>query len=60
MLRCPLYNPIRDKFLSLFENVVLKSLESFFQWDHQIDISPYLTEAIALHHSRELASLKPL
>ena len=31
-----LYNPIRDKFPSLFENAVLESFESFFQWDHQV------------------------
>ena len=30
VLECPLYNPIRDKFSSLFENVVLGSLKSFF------------------------------
>ena len=58
MLECPLYNPIRDKFPSIFKNVVLGSLKSFFH-DHQVDISLYLTEATALRHSRELASLKP-
>ena len=59
MLECPLYKPIRDKFPSLFENVVLGSLKYFFQLDHQVDISLYLKEATALHQSRELASLKP-
>ena len=59
VLECPLYNSIRDKFQSLFENVVLGSLKSFFQLDHQVDISLYLTEATALRHSRELAGLTP-
>jgi hypothetical protein len=59
MLESPLYNPIRDKFPSPFENVVSGSLESFFQLDHQVDINLYLTEATALCHSRKLASLKP-
>ena len=34
VLECPLYNYIRDDFPSLFENVVLESLKSFFQLDH--------------------------
>ena len=52
MLECPLYNSIRDtRFQSLFEKVVLGSLESFFQLDQQVDISFYLTKATALHHS---------
>ena len=59
MLECPLYNPIRDKFPSIFENVVLGSLQSFFQLDQRVNISLFLTEATALYHSRELTSLKP-
>ena len=59
VLECPLYNPIRDKFPSLFENVVLGNLKSFFEFDHQVDNSLYLTEATALYHSRELAGVKP-
>jgi hypothetical protein len=55
----PLYDFIRDKFQSLFENVVTWSLMSLFQLDHQVDISLYLIEATALHHSRELADLTP-
>ena len=54
-----MFYPTRDKFPSLLENVVLGSLESFFQLDHQMDINLYLMEATALCHSRELASLKP-
>ena len=52
-----LYNFIKDKWQSLFENVVLGNLKSFFQLDHQVDVSLYLTDAIALHHPKELASL---
>ena len=59
MLECPLYNPIRDKFSLLFQNVVLGSLESFFKLDQQDDISLYLTEATALRHSRELVGFEP-
>ena len=53
MLESPLYNPMRYTFPSLFENVV------FFQLDHQVDISFYLTKVTTLGHSRELASLEP-
>ena len=59
MLECPLYNPIRDKFPSLFENVVPRSLKSFFPLDQQVKISLYLTKATTLRHSKELSSLKP-
>ena len=59
MLECPLYNPIRDKLSSPFEKVVRGRLSSFFHLDHQIDISLYLTMAIALCHSRELVGLRP-
>ena len=51
--------PIRDKFPLLFENVVLRSLKSFFQLDCQVDISRYLKEATALCHPRELVGMKP-
>jgi hypothetical protein len=59
VLERPLHNSIRDEFSSLLENVVLGSLKSFFHLDHQVDIDLYLIEASALHHSRELAGLKP-
>ena len=36
-----------------------RNLKSFFQLDHQVDISLYLTEATTPRHSRELAGLKP-
>ena len=39
MLDCPLYYPIRDKFSTPFEDVVLCSLKSFFQLNHQVDIN---------------------
>ena len=55
-----LYNFIKDKLPSIFKNVVLGNLESCFQLDRQVDISRYLTDPIALRHSRELASLEPL
>ena len=51
MLECPLYKPIKDKFPSLFENVILRSLKSFFQLDHHVDISLYL---VRLLHSATL------
>ena len=57
MLECPLCNSIRDKFQSLFEKVVIGCLKSFFQLDHQVEINLYLTEAIALCHSKQLANL---
>ena len=47
---CPLYKTVRDKYPSLFENVVLGSLESFFQLDHQVDINLYIPKVIALCH----------
>ena len=56
-MECHLY--IRDKFPSLFEDVVPGSLTSFFQLDHEVDISLYLIEVTALRHFRELASMKP-
>ena len=59
MLECPIYNPIRDKFPSLYENVVLGSLKTFFPLDHKVDCSLYLTEAIAFCHSKELVGLNP-
>ena len=59
VLECPLNNPISEKFPWIFKNVVLGSLESFFQLDHQVGSSLYLIKAIALRHSRELTGLKP-
>ena len=35
VLECPLYNAIRNRFPSPFENVVPRGLKSFFQIDHQ-------------------------
>ena len=37
-LECSLYNPIRDRCPSLFEDVILESLESLFQLDLFISI----------------------
>ena len=44
---------------SLFHNVVLGSLKSVFQLDHQIDISICLTEATAYCYSRNFAFFTP-
>ena len=52
MLECPYMILLEKKMPSLFGNVVLGSLKSFFQLDHQVDISLYLTEATALRHCR--------
>ena len=41
------------------EQVVLGSLKSVFQLDHQVNISLYLTEATTLHHSKESTGLTP-
>ena len=57
VMECPLYIFVRKNFLSRFENVVLGRLESFFQLDHQVDISLYLKEYTALRHSRKLGFL---
>ena len=54
VLNYPLYNYIRDKFSSLFQNDVEGSLKSCFQSDHQVDITLYLTDATAIHYSREI------
>ena len=59
MSECLLYNPIRDKFSSLFENVVLGSFKSFFQSNQQVNISFYIREATTLRHTRKLIGLKP-
>ena len=48
---------ITDRFLSFSQNVVFAKFKFFFQLDHQVDISLYLTKANALYYYRELASL---
>ena len=48
VLESHLYNPFRNNFLALFENVVLGGLKLLFQLNHQVDISLYLTEATSL------------
>ena len=37
VLECPLYNSIGDRFLSLFQIVVLGNLMSFFQLNHLVN-----------------------
>lgn len=59
MLECSFYDSIRDRFLFLFENAVLRSVESFYQLDHRVDISRYLIEACALCYSKGVAFLTP-
>ena len=55
-----LYNPIRDKFSSLFENVVLGNLKFCFQLDIKLTIASMSRRLrTALCHSRELLGLKP-
>ena len=49
VLVCPLYNFIRDKFISLYVNVSLDNLKSFFWLDHYIDINLCLMEATTLY-----------
>ena len=44
VLECPLHNPIRDKFLLIFEDAILGSLNSYFQYDHEVNINLYLTK----------------
>ena len=59
---CPLYNSIKDKFQTLSENAILLlsiTFKSFFQLDHEVDISLYIMEATTLRHPTELASFKP-
>ena len=61
VLKYPVCKSMSDKFAPLFENVVLRSLKSFFQLKDQVDIRLYLTDsqATTLHHSNELLGLKP-
>ena len=56
---CLLYNSTKIKFPSLFENVVIGSAKSFFQLDHQFEISLYVREATAPNDSRGLPILAP-
>lgn len=60
VLECPLYNPISCKFSSLFENVVLGSLESFFQSDRQVNGSLYLMKAIALQPLQDISRFETI
>ena len=53
VLECPLYNYITNRFPSMFDKVVLDTLKSFFQLDHQTHISLYLTKTTTLSYCRE-------
>jgi hypothetical protein len=59
VLKCPLYNLIRNKFSSSLENVILGNLKSFFQLSQQVDITFDFTKATKLCQSVELASFQP-
>ena len=53
VLECPLYiTPSGIGFNHIFENVVLKSLKSFFQLDHETNISTSMSRR--LPHSTTL------
>ena len=54
-----LYNSTRDRFPSLIQNLVVGSLNSYFQLTYQFDFSHYFTEATALHYYRESTFLTP-
>jgi hypothetical protein len=58
MLDYPLHKSMRNRFAILFENVVLRSLKSFFQLKDQVNICIKFTGATALRHSTKLAGLK--
>ena len=60
VFECSQYNPVKDKFPSLFENVVLGSLESLFESNHQLTLVSISRRLLHVpHHSRELVGLKP-
>ena len=44
---------LETRFPSLFQIMILDSLKSFSQLDHQVDVSFHLTEATALYYFRE-------
>ena len=52
MLKCFLYNFIRNKFQSLLEKVILGNL--YFQLDNKLILS---SKATTFQYSRELANL---
>ena len=58
VMQCPLYTPIKDRYLSLFLNDILRAISNLStNLDHQTESSLYLTHATALCYFRELASL---
>ena len=54
MWECFLYNFIELRFPSLFQNVALGNLKSFYQLDHHVDVDHCFIEVIALCYSREV------
>lgn len=55
----PYISPLKIHFQSLITHVVLGSLKSFCQVDHEVDSSLHLTKATALRHSKKVAILTP-
>jgi hypothetical protein len=49
--------PFRDKFQSLHESVLLGSLKSFFQLDHQVELASISQKTTALYRSKKLVGL---
>ena len=47
MLECPLYNSIRERFASQFQNVELGSLK-FYHFDHHVHINHCLSSSMKL------------
>jgi hypothetical protein len=56
----PLHDFVRDKYSLLFEIVVLGGSRRSSNWTSKFTSVFHLTGVIALHRSREIASLKPL
>ena len=55
----PYISPLKIHFQSLITHVVLGSLKSLCQVDHEVDSSLHLTKATALRHSKKVAILTP-
>lgn len=49
MLEFPFYNSIRERLILLFQTVVLGSLKTFYQLDHQVDFISVLVSQTPLH-----------
>ena len=47
--------PLEIKIQPLFGKAVWRTLKSFFQLDHQVDMSLYLTKTTTLHQSKKIS-----